>query len=92
MQKLCLSIYPASKTLNELLQVGFCTLYTFYAYPDKRRFRLSQILVLPPFQRHGIGAALLEGAYAMADKYDATDVTVRAVPILPRTYKALCCA
>ena len=58
------------------MQVGFGTLYTFYAYPDKRRFRLSQILVLPPFQRRGIGAALLQGAYAMADKYDATDVTV----------------
>lgn len=82
-----MSVYlPRKQALTELLQVGFCTLYTFYAYPDKRRFRLSQILVLPPFQRHGIGAALLEGAYAMADKYDATDVTVRA------SSSSTCCA
>ncbi|DBA71639.1 TPA: putative uncategorized biosynthetic cluster [Trebouxia sp. C0005] len=55
--------------------VGFCTLYTFYAYPDTRRFRLSQILVLPPFQHKGIGAALLRAAYVMADKCNAVDVT-----------------
>ena len=58
------------------MQVGFCTLYTFYAYPDTRRFRLSQILVLPPFQHKGIGAALLRAAYVMADKCNAVDVTV----------------
>lgn len=58
------------------LQVGFCTLYTFYAYPDTKRFRLSQILVLPPFQHKGIGAALLQAAYVMADKCNAVDVTV----------------
>ncbi|KAL0047452.1 hypothetical protein WJX82_003744 [Trebouxia sp. C0006] len=55
--------------------VGFCTLYTFYAYPDTRRFRLSQILVLPPFQHKGIGACLLRAAYVMADKCNAVDVT-----------------
>lgn len=64
------------------MQVGFGTLYTFYAYPDRRRFRLSQILVFPPFQRRGIGAALLRGAYAMADKHNATDVTVNTSSLL----------
>ena len=32
-------------------QIGFCTLYNYYAYPDKTRVRVSQILVLPPYQR-----------------------------------------
>ncbi len=73
---------PSSDVQDSVLsvQVGFCTLYTFYAYPDRKRFRLSQILVLPPFQHHGVGAALLRAAYAMADKCDAINVTVRADP------------
>ncbi len=70
--------YPHGRATDYCLslQVGFCTLYTFYAYPDTRRFRLSQILVLPPFQHKGIGAALLRAAYVMADKCSAVDVTV----------------
>lgn len=33
------------------MQVGFCTLYRLYAYPCSSRLRVSQILVLPPFQK-----------------------------------------
>lgn len=55
--------------------VGFCTLYTFFNCPDRKRFRLSQIFVLPPYQRHGIGAALLKAAYALAAECNAVDVT-----------------
>ena len=67
----------APVTPGSLLQVGFCTLYTFFNYPDRKRFRLSQIFVLPPYQRHGIGAALLKAAYALAAECNAVDVTVR---------------
>ncbi|XP_066978661.1 histone acetyltransferase type B catalytic subunit isoform X1 [Macrobrachium rosenbergii] len=42
---------------------GYSTVYEYYAYPDKIRPRISQMLVLPPFQRLGIGAELLETIY-----------------------------
>ena len=35
--------------------VGYTTVYGFYAYPDKLRPRLSQLLILPQFQRKGHG-------------------------------------
>ena len=42
---------------------GFTVLYEFYAYPEHLRPRVSQMLVLPPFQRMGVGTALLETVY-----------------------------
>ena len=41
--------------------VAFATVYAFYQYPDRKRARLSQIVVAPPFQRQGLGSALLAG-------------------------------
>ena len=58
-------------------QVGLCTLFMFWAWPDRRRCRVSQVLVLPPFQRRGVGRRLLQAAYAVADSQDVVDVTVR---------------
>ena len=53
------------------------TVYHYYAYPDKFRPRISQMLILPPFQRHGHGVKLIE---AVNKRYmanaDATDITV----------------
>ena len=43
--------------------VGFTTVYEFYAYPANIRPRVSQMLVLPPFQRLGIATALMETIY-----------------------------
>jgi histone acetyltransferase 1 len=43
--------------------VGYSTVYEYYAYPDKKRPRISQFLVLPPFQRRGLGAQLLHSVY-----------------------------
>ena len=42
---------------------GFTVLYEFYAYPEHLRPRFSQMLVLPPFQKMGVGTALLETVY-----------------------------
>lgn len=58
------------------LQVGFCTVYAFYAYPESTRMRVSQILVLPPYQRQGVGRLLLQAVYRLADQQQALDVTV----------------
>ncbi len=39
---------------------GFITVYQYYGYPQNTRPRISQMLVLPPFQRMGLGARLLD--------------------------------
>ncbi|PWA03264.1 hypothetical protein BB558_000599 [Smittium angustum] len=38
--------------------VGFCTMYNYYHWPDKKRARISQFLILPPYQQHGHGSKL----------------------------------
>ncbi|XP_061548103.1 histone acetyltransferase type B catalytic subunit isoform X1 [Phycodurus eques] len=43
--------------------IGYMTVYNYYAYPDKTRPRVSQMLVLPPFQGEGHGAQLLEAVH-----------------------------
>nr|CAG4647919.1 EOG090X06NC [Moina brachiata]SVE93024.1 EOG090X06NC [Moina brachiata] len=42
---------------------GYATVYLYFAYPNKTRPRISQFLVLPPFQRVGLGAELLNVVY-----------------------------
>lgn len=59
------------------MQVGWCTLHMFWAWPDRQRCRVSQVLVLPPYQRQGVGRRLLQAAYAVADAHNVADVTVR---------------
>ena len=39
---------------------GYTTVYQYYAYPANIRPRVSQMLVLPPFQRRGLGAKMLD--------------------------------
>jgi len=39
--------------------VSFATVYEFFVYPSSTRARLSQIVVLPPFQRAGLGSEML---------------------------------
>lgn len=43
--------------------VGYTTIYLYYAYPEHIRPRISQMLVLPPFQRLGIGTKFLSVVY-----------------------------
>lgn len=43
--------------------VGYSTIYMYYAYPHNLRPRISQLLVLPPFQGIGIGAQFIETVY-----------------------------
>ncbi|XP_032821290.2 histone acetyltransferase type B catalytic subunit isoform X2 [Petromyzon marinus] len=42
---------------------GYMTVYSYYAYPDKTRPRISQMLVLPPYQGESHGARLLEAVH-----------------------------
>lgn len=64
----------ANKTTTTV--AGFCTVYSFYAYPERKRLRLSQILVFPPFQRKGIASAILKQVYENAVASEALDLTV----------------
>ncbi|KAJ3398482.1 histone acetyltransferase 1 [Chytridiales sp. JEL 0842] len=44
--------------------VGYATVYPFFCWPDRRRLRISQFLILPPFQKKGHGRELYKSLYA----------------------------
>jgi GNAT superfamily N-acetyltransferase len=55
---------------------GYATVYEYYAYPNNTRPRISQMLVLPPFQRIGLGAHLLDNIYRhYASQTRVVDIT-----------------
>ena len=56
--------------------LGFATLYHFWVFPDRQRVRISQVLVLPPHQKRGVGSLLVEAAYKVADQQNAVDITM----------------
>ncbi len=43
--------------------VGFTSLYQFWFYPEHHRVRLSQFLILPPYQGIGLGSRLYTHAH-----------------------------
>ncbi|PPQ67652.1 hypothetical protein CVT25_012680 [Psilocybe cyanescens] len=43
--------------------VGYSSLYPFYYFPEKVRLRLSQFVILTPYQRHGHGSELYKAIY-----------------------------
>ncbi|KAI5831336.1 histone acetyltransferase type B [Schizophyllum commune Tattone D] len=43
--------------------VGYSSLYPFYCYPERVRMRLSQFVILPPYQRHAHGSELYSAIY-----------------------------
>jgi len=56
--------------------VGFATVYKFFAYPDRIRKRISQVLILPPYQRSGHGTHLLRAIYNSVNPSEVKDITV----------------
>ncbi len=55
---------------------GYTTVYQYYAYPTHVRPRISQMLVLPPFQKQGLGAKMLDAVQAHYWKDDkVVDIT-----------------
>lgn len=56
---------------------GYASVYQYFHYPDKIRPRVSQFLILPPFQRKGIGSKLLNKIYEhYRDQEKVCDITV----------------
>ncbi|OJA07596.1 hypothetical protein AZE42_06279 [Rhizopogon vesiculosus] len=43
--------------------IGYSSLYNFYCFPEKLRMRLSQFVIIPPYQRHGHGSELYNAIY-----------------------------
>ncbi|PNH01688.1 Histone acetyltransferase type B catalytic subunit [Tetrabaena socialis] len=70
--------------------LGVTTLFNFYAYPASCRLRLSQVLVLGPWQGLGLGKALLRLSYGLATSRGCTDLTVEdPTPNLQRVREKL---
>lgn len=56
--------------------VGYATVYRYYAYPDKTRPRVSQMVILPQYRRNGLGTTLLQSIYDYYKRQPATlDIT-----------------
>merc|ERR1719495_1071491 len=59
---------------------GYMTVYQYYAYDREKRMirpRIGQMLILPPFQRQGLGSALLNTLYRNYQKDSSVvDITV----------------
>lgn len=52
---------PGKQTSDyRYITIGYLSMYNYYAYPDKKRSRISQILILPKYQNVGHGAELTE--------------------------------
>ena len=47
---------------------GMATLFSMYGFPDRIRLRVCQVSVLPPCQKQGLGMALVEAAFKVAEK------------------------
>lgn len=68
--------YPCEGSFRYAI-CGYATIYLYFAYPNKTRPRISQFLVLPPFQRMGLGAELLNVVYrSFLQDSNILDITV----------------
>lgn len=69
--------YTNSEGKTLYATVGYTTIYLYYAYPAHIRPRISQMLVLPPYQRLGIGSKFLSVVYGQfASDERVRDITV----------------
>ena len=68
--------FQDSKDETRWASVGYCSVYQYYAHPDKIRLRISQTMVLPPFQKLGVGTHLIESIYKHFRTPNVADITV----------------
>ncbi|XP_037951975.1 histone acetyltransferase type B catalytic subunit [Teleopsis dalmanni] len=59
----CYEKYTNDNAEPQYATVAYTTVYEYYAYPQNVRPRISQMLVLPPFQKRGVGTHLIETIY-----------------------------
>jgi histone acetyltransferase 1 len=46
--------------------IGYSSVYKFYCFPEKHRLRLSQFIIVPPYQHQGHGSELYKTIYNYA--------------------------
>ncbi|VDK34906.1 unnamed protein product [Taenia asiatica] len=69
----------ASSPNKRFAFAGYLSVYKFYAYPEHVRPRLSQMLILPPFQKMGHATRLLETVYKdLTPLTEVIDITVES--------------
>ncbi|XP_014245051.1 histone acetyltransferase type B catalytic subunit-like [Cimex lectularius] len=69
--------YKSADNTPQYAFVGYFTVYEFYFYPDKIRPRISQALILPPFQGMGLCAKLINTVQMhYASMREVFDITV----------------
>ncbi|WVR03957.1 histone acetyltransferase type B catalytic subunit [Kwoniella sp. DSM 27419] len=57
--------------------VGYVSVYPFWCYPDQVRLRLSQFVILPPYQHQGHGSKLYSTLFAnMLSRPEVAELTV----------------
>ncbi|KAG0324593.1 histone acetyltransferase 1 [Dissophora globulifera] len=57
--------------------VGYCNMYPYFYYPDQIRMRISQFLILPPYQQQGHGSRLYQSLYAdFGSRKEVREMTV----------------
>ncbi len=57
------SISSSNNSQFRYATIGYLSVYNYYAYPDKTRSRISQIMIFPNYQNMGHGAELIESVY-----------------------------
>ncbi|XP_017465807.1 PREDICTED: histone acetyltransferase type B catalytic subunit [Rhagoletis zephyria] len=60
---ICYEKYKNDNGDYQYATAGYTTVYEYYAYPQHIRPRISQVLVLPPFQKLSIGTRFVESIY-----------------------------
>ncbi|OWZ72371.1 histone acetyltransferase type B catalytic subunit [Cryptococcus neoformans] len=57
--------------------VGYVSVYPFWCYPDRVRLRLSQFVILPPYQHQGHGSKLYTTLFRhMLERTEVAELTV----------------
>lgn len=73
----CYEKYKNDNGDYQYATTGYTTVYEYYAYPQHIRPRISQVLVLPPFQKLGIGTSFVETIYKhYQSQKNVVDMTV----------------
>lgn len=72
-----LVVYEVTPATSQYHFVGYTSLYNFWFYPSWHRLRLSQFVILPPFQMQGHGSELYGQVVKLAkEREDIVELTI----------------
>ncbi|XP_030373490.1 histone acetyltransferase type B catalytic subunit [Scaptodrosophila lebanonensis] len=73
----CYEKYKNNDDEYQYATAGYTSVYEYYAYPQNKRPRISQMLVLPPFQKLGLATELVQTIYKYyQSQKNVIDITV----------------